>query len=121
VLKLAKKRPVTGLSAEALNSKVCGQDTVACIEITDRKFEKQDEQPVGGFSWKKGFSKTMKEGEKMTLLVVNSILPPARKDFSETQGQVTADYQNYLDSQWINSLRAKYKVQVNRDVLQKVK
>ncbi len=121
VLKLAKKRPVTGISAADINKAVCKQDTVPCVEVADRKFEKQDEQPAGGFTWKKGFSKTIKVGNKITVLVVvNDILPPAQKEFSETQGQVTADYQNYLDSQWINALRAKYTVQVNRDVLQKV-
>jgi peptidyl-prolyl cis-trans isomerase SurA len=29
---------------------------------------------------------------------------------------MTADYQNYLEKEWISELRAKYPVVVNRDV-----
>ncbi|HEX2396100.1 MAG TPA: peptidylprolyl isomerase [Bacteroidales bacterium] len=121
VLKLAKKRSISKIASGDFIKTICSQDTVPCIDIKDQKYEKQDELPDGGFTWKKGFSKTVKEGDKTTVLVVNDILPPSQKAFTETQGQVTADYQNYLDSQWIESLRAKYTVTVDRTVLQRVK
>ena len=34
---------------------------------------------------------------------------------------MTADYQNYLEKEWIASLRAKYPVEVNAAVLAKIK
>ena len=55
------------------------------------------------------------------VVLVNAMLPPMPKTFDEIQGQVTADYQNYLDQQWIETLRKKYPVVVNQDVLQHVK
>jgi peptidyl-prolyl cis-trans isomerase SurA len=76
---------------------------------------------MGGFAWKKGYIKTAEDGGKTKILVVNAIIPPAQKSLNETQGQVTADYQNFLDKQWIDTLRAKYQVSINRDVLQLVK
>lgn len=121
VLKLAKKRIGTGISASEFIADVCGNDTVRCVEIRDRKYEKQDEVPGGGFNWKRGYTKTFPEGNKTTVLAVNAILPPAQKTFEETLGQVTADYQNYLDQQWVDSLRSKYTVRVNHDVLQRIK
>jgi peptidyl-prolyl cis-trans isomerase SurA len=39
------------------------------------------------------------------------------KVLPEVRGQVTADYQNYLDQQWIAALRKKYPVTIDRNVL----
>lgn len=41
----------------------------------------------------------------------------APKTFEDVRGQVTADYQDMLEKQWIESLRKKYTVVVNKDVL----
>jgi peptidyl-prolyl cis-trans isomerase SurA len=120
VLKLAKQRITNKMPASELLWTVC-KDSVPCIEIKDQRLEKEDDMPAGGFNWKKGYTKSLTDGNKITILVVNAILPPGIKAFNETQGQVTADYQNFLDKQWIDSLRAKYIVTINRDVLARVK
>ena len=39
------------------------------------------------------------------------------KSLKEAKGLVTADYQNYLEKEWIEVLRKKYDYQVNEDVL----
>jgi peptidyl-prolyl cis-trans isomerase SurA len=38
----------------------------------------------------------------------------------ECRGIVTADYQNHLEMGWIEALRAKYTVQVNREMLSEI-
>ncbi len=43
------------------------------------------------------------------------------QNFGEIRGQATADYQNYLDQQWIAELRAKYPVNINQEVLKNVR
>jgi peptidyl-prolyl cis-trans isomerase SurA len=121
VTKLARKRIKTRISPDAFRKTACPSDTIACVAISDEKYESGEKLPLGGFEWKKGAVKMIPEGNVTKLLVVNAILPPAPRLFNETQGQVTADYQNFLDKQWINELRAKYKVQVNQDVLKMVK
>jgi peptidyl-prolyl cis-trans isomerase SurA len=115
--KLAVKRINKSWPAKEFAKMVCPKDSIPCVEVADRLIERDETQPLSGFTWKKGFVKTM--GDQ--ILVVNNILEPSPKSFNETQGQVTADYQNFLDKQWIDSLRAKYKVAVNQDVLQLVK
>ena len=37
------------------------------------------------------------------------------------RGQVTGDYQEYLEEAWVKSLREKYPVEIFRKVLKKVK
>jgi len=44
--------------------------------------------------------------------------PASHRDI---RGPVTADYQNYLEEEWIKSLRNKYKVVVNQEVLRTVR
>ena len=41
--------------------------------------------------------------------------------FKDVKGPVTADYQNYLEEEWVKHLRSKYNVKLNQDVLKTVK
>lgn len=42
------------------------------------------------------------------------------KTFEEIRGQVVGDYQEQLETDWINSLRAKYKIKINQAELKKM-
>lgn len=42
------------------------------------------------------------------------------KQFDEIRGQVVGDYQQQLETDWITSLRAKYKVKINQSELKKM-
>ena len=41
----------------------------------------------------------------------------APEEMNDVRGQVTADYQNLLEEQWVKELRKKYPVVINREVL----
>jgi peptidyl-prolyl cis-trans isomerase SurA len=118
--KLAKKRIKKNWSAAEMSKMICKDDTFACVQVTDHTYEKGDPLPSGGFAWGKGFLKVSREDNKSKVIVVNKILPPVPKLFIEIRGQVTADYQNYLDQQWIETLRAKYPVVINNTVLRRI-
>ncbi len=75
-------------------------------------------------NWKQGISsKDIKDEKenKVVVLVVNKIQPKSPKTLGESRGLVTADYQNYLDTEWLTYLKNKYKVKVNEEVLSTVK
>ena len=46
------------------------------------------------------------------------VMDPEPKELSEAKGVITADYQNYLEEQWISELRAKYEVSINEEVVE---
>jgi peptidyl-prolyl cis-trans isomerase SurA len=117
---LGKKRAKKNWPANEFVKMVCSNDTVLCVDVSDRKYERGEPVPLGGFTWKKGFTKTVREGNAIKVIVVNSLISPMLKSFNEIRGQVTADYQNFLDKQWIETLRAKYPVIINREVLQQI-
>ena len=37
--------------------------------------------------------------------------------YTDVRGAITADYQNYLEKTWIETLRNKYPVVINQEVL----
>ncbi len=71
-------------------------------------------------NWKKGIAeKDIKDEKenKVLVIVVNNILPKSPKTLGECRGAVTADYQVYLEKEWLSYLKGKYIVKVNNDVL----
>jgi peptidyl-prolyl cis-trans isomerase SurA len=75
-------------------------------------------------NWKQGVAdkdiKDPKENKEL-ILVVNKILPKTPKQLNECRGMVTADYQNYLENDWLAYLKKKYTVSVNDEVLNTIK
>lgn len=56
------------------------------------------------------------DGRWMVTHVVRTI-PAGVRPLSEIRGIVTSDYQKYLETEWIQELRAKYDIEVNEDVM----
>jgi peptidyl-prolyl cis-trans isomerase SurA len=119
VKKLATKRPAKKWSSAEFIKMVCPNDSVPCMTITDGRYEQGDTAVTGKFIWKKGSVTVSDDGKKV--VVVNAILPPSPKSLNEIRGQATADYQNFLDQQWIARLRTKYPVTINKEVLKNVR
>ena len=59
-----------------------------------------------------------KQGQPRAFMKIEKVTPPSQKTLKEARGFVVADYQDYLESQWISDLSKKYKLTVYRDVLQ---
>lgn len=45
------------------------------------------------------------------------MIPAEPKKLNEARGMITADYQNFLEKEWIKELRAKYAVDLDSAVL----
>lgn len=55
------------------------------------------------------------------VFVTGKMLKNKPEDYTDVRGLVTADYQEYLEQEWIKALRAKYTVSVDQNVLKTVK
>ena len=53
--------------------------------------------------------------------VAGKMLKNKPENYTDVRGLVTADYQEYLEQEWIKALRAKYPVKVDQNVLKTVK
>ncbi|MFL5752378.1 MAG: hypothetical protein ACJ76F_03150 [Bacteroidia bacterium] len=72
-------------------------------------------------NWKTGISGDIKQDGKVYVLVVNKLLPKSPKALNEAKGMVTADYQNFLEKEWLASLKNGHSVVVNEEVLNTIK
>ena len=55
------------------------------------------------------------------VFLVGKMLKNTPEDYSDVRGLVTADYQEFLEKEWIKTLRAKYPVVVDENILKTVK
>ncbi|WP_317898179.1 peptidylprolyl isomerase [Aurantibacillus circumpalustris] len=73
-------------------------------------------------NWKSGvLENDIKEENNINVIVVNKLSPKTPKTLGECRGSVTADYQNYLDKEWLSYLKSKYIVKLNQEALDTVK
>lgn len=92
------------------------------INILERKFPEKDDFIIDNIEWKKGISPVVQENDtRYGFAVIKDLLDPEPKSLSEARGIITADYQNYLEQEWLKQLREKYTVTVNQDVLSTIK
>ena len=61
------------------------------------------------------------EGRDVTMIKkISEIIAPKRKTLDEARGYVIADYQDFLEKEWVASLREMYEVKVNEEVLSSI-
>lgn len=89
------------------------------VEIQKGIFQQGENQIIDHYAWNIGEKSQIKEKEPY--MVRGKKLQPQPKSFQEARGAVLADYQNYLENQWLQQLKDKYKVQVNQDVFREIK
>lgn len=109
-------------SESYLKTLVCPDDTSdLCFTFVSGKFEKGDKAEVDLTEWKKGICREFVKDDETGFVYIRRILPPQIKKLDEARGLVTADYQTYLEKEWIKSLRTKYPVKINDELLKKLK
>lgn len=88
------------------------------LKIESKKYLKGDNKFIDELKWVKGTSPNIKQSDDSIVIIdIHNVLPKTYKTLEETKGKVISDYQSQLESAWINVLRNKYSVNVNKEVL----
>ena len=95
-------------------------DSVKLVRAEKGLYVKGDNKYVDYFKFK-GEAFDQPEGFPYTF-IYGKLLKRKPEDFRDVRGQVSADYQNYLEKEWVASLRKKYADQIiiHKDVLETV-
>lgn len=103
-------------------AKAFDRDSIRSVRMTPGKFERGSDNYVDNVDWKPGLIGPIKSDvEDLVVFVrIREVIPPQAKELNEARGLVTADYQNYLESNWIDELKQKYPVVVNQEVLEEL-
>ena len=112
--KLALMRAREEISKEVLIAELCPDDSTECVDIEDNKFEKKNNELIDKLVWEEFNSEIFNVDDKIILVVINSVLEPAPKLLNEARGLITADFQTYLDNEWVKELRNKYNIVVKK-------
>lgn len=117
VRSLLKKKKTEKEIVESINK--TSQLNVSSESVTYLKGENKDVDA----NWKEGVAPTdiIDKDNKVIVLVTNKLIGKTPKTLAEAKGMITADYQNYLEKEWLAYLKNKYTVKVNEDVLNTVK
>ena len=87
-----------------------GPDTLS-LKVSNTLLEK-DNNLVPKEYWKAGIH-FVNDGAFSKILYIKNIQQPARKELGEVKGKVVSDYQEFLETTWLNELKARYSVKVN--------
>lgn len=110
--RLAKKNTPDEVRA-AINT-----EELPILEAETRTYEYGQNAEVDALKRKEGYIGFDKvQGDVVSFMKVERIIAPQPRTFEEAKGYVIADYQKHLETEWLKSLRAAYKVKVNRKVL----
>ena len=93
-----------------------GKEPVLHQETT---VERGRNKQIDALNWKAGTLSEMdmdRKNKQITFMKVEQILEPSAKKLSEARGYVVADYQDFLEKQWLSELKKAYKVQTNKKV-----
>ncbi len=112
-----EKIPVTN---ELLKEKY-NKDSQLNLKIEAGKFAKEDKDILNSTNLQPGFSQIIEKNGQYVIVKIKEVLQPMPKTLSEAKGVITADYQGYLEANWIAELQKKYKVEVFKDVLYSIK
>lgn len=89
------------------------------IGYASRTIEQKNSKAPDGNSWKVGVYATPRT-KGYRVQCVTQLLDPTRKSLGAARGYYINDYQNELERDLIKSLREKYKVVVNQDVIDSI-
>ena len=90
------------------------------IKFENGRFVENKKEVIKDFSWAIGLNKPQlidELGGKYSFVIIDEKLPSQVKELKEAKGLITAAYQDYLEAAWLDSLRKKYPIQINKDIL----
>lgn len=116
VKKMLKKGKNQDEIRDALNV-----DSALKVRVSSGLKEKSQEPILDKVDWKTGVSDPIDDEGQLKVVHIKEIRQPETKAFDQARGLITAAYQNHLEQEWIDSLRAKHSVTVNKEVLYTIK
>ncbi len=119
-IKTVKKWLEAGKTPEAIKEELNADGAVQVI-FTSGIMDKEHQAITTEMAFEKGVSSVYRHGSAYVVANIKDVLPESTKTFDEAKGQIISDYQVVKEKQWLQSLKQKYPVQINEEVLNDVK
>lgn len=112
VIKMLKKGKNQDEIREAINV-----DSALKVKVESGLKQKSDVPVLDKVAWEPGVSGVVEFEGQLVVVHIKEIRAAEPKQFDEARGLITAGYQNELEAQWIEKLRASHTVFIDKDVL----
>lgn len=109
------------LSEAALNSMYCQNDTIPCITLEHMVLEKGENEMVDAMMGQTGLGPVVESDSTSSFVILKKMRSPEPKKLNEARGQITSDYQTFLEEEWIRELKLKYPAEVDENLLSRIK
>ncbi|MEA3462623.1 MAG: peptidylprolyl isomerase [Bacteroidota bacterium] len=109
------------IDQEKLNALYCSKDTIPCISLDHLLVERGENALIDERFGVAGPGPVIENEETSTFVIIKGVRSPEPKKLDEARGQITSDYQEFLESEWLKALKEKYPVTVNRELLNSIK
>ena len=91
-------------------------DSVTYVKVQSGLWTKGQNAMVDSYAFKDKTAEFTPSDEYPIIITVGKVIT-APQVYTDVRGQVTNDYQDYLEKQWVATLREKYPVVINQEVL----
>ncbi|MFZ1749193.1 MAG: peptidylprolyl isomerase [Saprospiraceae bacterium] len=93
------------------------------IIITTSEVDK-DAPEMSKIAWKVGAISELQlqaDSKLSSFIRINKIIPAKQKELSEARGYVVADYQDFLEHEWVKQLSKEFKISIDQSILSQLK
>ena len=103
-------------SVEILMMEANAENALA-VKQTSGKLEKGSNPALNAVSWEKGLKSVINLDGVWYVVRINDLIPAGPKELDEVRGIMTSEFQNELELEWLESLKKKFGLKVNDDVI----
>lgn len=118
--KTVRKKVKAGKMSPEEIAKTLNSQNPLNVKWVSGKFEIGTQAVLDSLPRKKGVQGPFERNKQWVVVQVRDFIPAGPKKLAEVRGPLTSDYQNELETRWLNELRSAYSVTIDRQVFEKL-
>tara|TARA_B100000902_G_scaffold392929_1_gene446183 strand:+ start:19612 stop:21546 length:1935 start_codon:yes stop_codon:yes gene_type:complete len=104
------------ISIEDIKSRL-NKESASNLSVVSGVFSKGQNNFLDKVDWNKGVTELRNIGDITVVVEIKDLYEEGPKNINECRGEVISDYQSFLELNWLDELRSKYDVTINKEVL----
>ncbi len=106
--------------AESEVVSLVNKDTSMFVFVETKYFLKGENPMLDKLGWTPGVTSSELVKNKIVFANIHKILKPTPKTYAEARGLLVSEYQTGLEKEWVDSLKKKYPVSINKNVFDSI-
>src|SRR5690606_22407711 len=112
--KMVAKKAKKGYSSEDILKEI-NDDSQLNLNVEEDIYSKGENVYVDTL-WSVGISDIFSKDGEFIFVEIEEVQKPRHRTINESRGRITADYQEFLEKEWLEELQEKYPVEINQEI-----